>query len=205
MTFKTTGHIFYAMAPKENIKERLLDQGIQLITESGYHGTGLKKILDTVKVPKGSFYNYFESKEAYVAQIIRRYSENTVRQVDAYLETTRDDPLTALKNIFAVAIHHLSETGNQGCLNGNLAGEIGGSVPACQAALQDGVRMWKDRLSGLIEKAQSAGQIRTDISPELLSDMLWDIWQGGLLRIRIDRDTTYLNEMITTILDKLLR
>lgn len=188
-----------------NIKDQLLEQGIELVTENGYHGTGLKKILDTVNVPKGSFYNYFESKEKYVAQIIKRYSENLLKQVDDYIENTDDDPLTALKNIFHMAILQLESKGNQGCLTGNLAAEIGGSITACQLALKDAVLLWKSRLSSLIGKAQENGQVRNDIQADLLADMLWDIWQGGLLRIKIDHDTQYLRKIIFTTLDTLLK
>ena len=35
----------------------------------GYHGTGLSEVLASVHVPKGSFYNYFESKDAFVAAV----------------------------------------------------------------------------------------------------------------------------------------
>ena len=46
--------------PKQLKKDRLLDQGVALLLEKGYHATGLKEILDTVQIPKGSFYNYFD-------------------------------------------------------------------------------------------------------------------------------------------------
>ena len=43
------------MRTKQLKQEQLLDQGVQLLMNQGYHGTGLKLILDTVKIPKGSF------------------------------------------------------------------------------------------------------------------------------------------------------
>jgi hypothetical protein len=43
-------------------KTRLLDEGVASLIGQGYHGTGIKEVLDHVKVPKGSFYNYFERK-----------------------------------------------------------------------------------------------------------------------------------------------
>ncbi len=45
-------------------KTRLLDEGVASLIGQGYHGTGIKEVLDQVKVPKGSFYNYLESKKA---------------------------------------------------------------------------------------------------------------------------------------------
>ena len=48
----------------EHSRQDLLDTGSRMLTEFGYHGTGIKQVLDAVGVPKGSFYNFFPSKEA---------------------------------------------------------------------------------------------------------------------------------------------
>ncbi|HSN23524.1 MAG TPA: TetR/AcrR family transcriptional regulator, partial [Methylomicrobium sp.] len=42
---------------KQFNRENLLSQGVALLMQQGYHGTGLKEILDAVQIPKGSFYN----------------------------------------------------------------------------------------------------------------------------------------------------
>ncbi|MDO9268572.1 MAG: TetR family transcriptional regulator, partial [Methylobacter sp.] len=39
---------------KQINRENLLNQGVTLLMEQGYHGTGLKEILDAVQIPKGS-------------------------------------------------------------------------------------------------------------------------------------------------------
>jgi TetR/AcrR family transcriptional repressor of nem operon len=39
------------------IREKLLDEGVLLLMEQGYHGTGLQELVQNVGVPKGSFYN----------------------------------------------------------------------------------------------------------------------------------------------------
>ena len=49
------------MNQKQINKHNLLDEGVALLMRQGYHGTGLKEILDAVNIPKGSFYNYFVS------------------------------------------------------------------------------------------------------------------------------------------------
>ena len=58
---------------KQINRENLLNQGVGLLMQQGYHGTGLKEILDAVQIPKGSFYNYFGSKENFAAEIIEHY------------------------------------------------------------------------------------------------------------------------------------
>ena len=70
----------------EHKREELLQKGMDLLSDHGYHGTGLKKILDTVAVPKGSFYNYFESKEALFVDIMddmcQRFGDGAFETVD---------------------------------------------------------------------------------------------------------------------------
>lgn len=185
---------------KEHLRERLLDQGIQLVTEHGYHGTGLKKILDTVQVPKGSFYNYFESKEKYVAEVIKKYSDDQLSRLDKYLETTEDDPVTVIRYILQVMHQKHEQEDNVGCLTGNLAAEIGSSSKVCQVAMSDAVLLWKKRFVGLITEGQQQGLIRDDLSADSLADILWDTWQGALLRIRIDSDTNYLKNTIDSLM-----
>ncbi|MBV5350484.1 TetR/AcrR family transcriptional regulator, partial [bacterium] len=51
----------YFMSRPKNpdiIRTRLLDVGLAAFAKRGYHGTGIKEIVDTANVPKGSFYNY---------------------------------------------------------------------------------------------------------------------------------------------------
>ena len=57
-------------------KAHLLATGYQLIAKKGFTAVGIKQILDTAGVPKGSFYHYFESKEAFGEAIIGDYFFN---------------------------------------------------------------------------------------------------------------------------------
>ena len=73
------------MSPRPNKsinRENLLNQGVLLLTRQGYHGTGLKAILDAVQIPKGSFYNYFPSKEQYTAAVVGHYIAQFIAQLD---------------------------------------------------------------------------------------------------------------------------
>ena len=56
-----------------NTKEHLLTTGYKLIAQKGFTAVGIKQILDSAGVPKGSFYHYFASKEAFGEAIISHY------------------------------------------------------------------------------------------------------------------------------------
>ena len=120
----------------EHNKEIILAKGIDLLCEQGYNGTGLKQILDAVQVPKGSFYHYFESKEAYAAQVIELYIGRLLEAFDNYLKYATDRPLEVIKQLYQwMTMDFQRKQCKEGCLLGNLAAEIGGSSDVCQQAL----------------------------------------------------------------------
>jgi TetR/AcrR family transcriptional repressor of nem operon len=173
---------------KRRKRKQLLDQGVNLLMMQGYHGTGLQEILDTVKVPKGSFYNYFSSKEQFGAEAIAHYIQPFIEQLQAHLQKPEQDALSALQAYFAELIAVVAQSDFRGgCLLGNLMGEIGDTSEICRSALKSTVAQYRDLLELGLQKAQQQGLVRTDKSAQEMADLLTDAWQGALLRMKIER------------------
>ena len=190
----------------EHTRESLLDQGVQLLSIHGYHGTGLRQILDTVKVPKGSFYNYFGSKEAFAAEIIDHYMKSLFHLFDAYVASTRDDPLTIIRTVYKTLVIQFETQGcHRGCLLGNLSAEIGGTSEKCREVMLRGLAQWKRRFVTLLERAQAEGALRDDMTAEQMADLFWDAWQGGLLRMKVVGSTEHLHETVRLFFDGLFK
>ena len=62
------------MGYKYNRKD-ILKKGIDLMSQSGYHSIGVMEILKSMSIPKGSFYNFFDSKEAFIIEAIELYGD----------------------------------------------------------------------------------------------------------------------------------
>ncbi|KIO48472.1 TetR/AcrR family transcriptional regulator [Nitrosospira sp. NpAV] len=173
---------------KELNRDNLLNQGVTLLMNQGYHGTGLQEILDAVNVPKGSFYNYFGSKEDFGAEVIQHYIDPFITQLTAYLEQSDTDALGAIKRYFDELISELEKSGFKGgCLLGNLMGEIGDTSDVCQRSLQTAVTRYRNLLQSGLAKAQQQGTVRSDKSAEEMADLLVNAWQGALLRMKIEK------------------
>lgn len=173
---------------KHHTREKLLDQGVALFTEQGYHGAGLQDILNSVGVPKGSFYNYFASKEEFGAAAIGHYIEPFIHLLDGWLKRPDLDARTALEGYFGELIAELERRNYAGgCLLGNLIGEIGDTSATCRLALSAAVRRYRDTLRAGIERGQREGLFRTDLSAEEMADCLSDAWQGALLRMKVEQ------------------
>jgi TetR/AcrR family transcriptional repressor of nem operon len=180
---------------KEINRENLLNQGVALLMQQGYHGTGLKEILDAVQIPKGSFYNYFGSKENFGAEVIQHYITPYIEQITSYLQTPDTDALSALQRYFNESIAELERTDFKGgCLLGNLIGEIGDSSDICRIALQTTLNRYRDVLESGLSKAQQEGTIRTDKSAREMADFLVNAWQGALLRMKVEKSTAPLQQ-----------
>jgi TetR/AcrR family transcriptional repressor of nem operon len=167
-------------------REKILDRGVMALKEGGYHGTGLKEVLEKIEVPKGSFYHYFESKEHFGAEVIRYFSEKFAERLDACLEDPNCDALSTLKGFFQDEIVQHEREGRLGCLIGNLGAELGNSPELCRKALSEGYHAMASRFEMALERAQGAGRIRKDISPRELADFLVNGWEGALLRMKVE-------------------
>ena len=57
---------------------KLIQAGVELLTKKGFASAGIEEILSMIQVPKGSFYHYFESKEAFGIVLIKSYFNNFI-------------------------------------------------------------------------------------------------------------------------------
>ncbi|MDI1231274.1 MAG: TetR family transcriptional regulator C-terminal domain-containing protein [Methylobacter sp.] len=190
-----------AITKKQINRENLLNQGVTLLMEQGYHGTGLKEILDAVQIPKGSFYNYFGSKENFGAEVIQHYIEPFIQQLTGHLQQSENDALGALQRYFNEGIVELEKANFKGgCLLGNLMGEIGDTSDLCQKSLQSAVNRYRNVLQSGLAKAQQQGTVRTDKSAEEMADLLVNTWQGALLRMKIEKSSAPLKQCCQDLL-----
>lgn len=178
----------------EHIREKLLDEGLKMFISQGYHGTGIKELVDQVKVPKGSFYNYFESKEQFCAEVIRHYSKWLVANMATWLNGEEEDALTALNQFFQQEMERHQEM-KAGCIFGNLGAELGPSRSLCQQAVLEGFQSIKQQFSQTLQRGQIQGTIRDDISAEELADFLVNAYEGALMRMQVEQSVEPIRQM----------
>ncbi len=191
---------------KTEIKTKLLQTGLRLFSENGYNGTGIKEIVDDVGVPKGSFYNYFKSKEDFTVEIIQLYSDNLSILWNGILESGPSEPLDALRNSFEkIILHHEQRKVKSGCLIGNLAAEISESSDLCRQKMHHATITWKNRISDFIKQGQLKGTIRDDISMDALTEFIWNTWEGSLLNMKLVNSATPVKESMMLLFDFFLK
>lgn len=75
---------------RQSKKALIMNAALELFANEGYHATSISKIADKAGISKGLLYNYFESKEALIIQIL----DQGFVEMFAYFDINKDGVLT---------------------------------------------------------------------------------------------------------------
>jgi len=182
----------------------LLETGLKLFVEQGYNGTGIKEIVDAAGVPKGSFYNYFESKEALALEVIDRYGEE-VRALAGVLSDESLSPVERLRRYFAlVATKFAARNYERGCLIGNLSNELADRSRLIRDRLSSNFAAWSRLIETCIRDGQKAGEISRDVDARVLADFLLNSLEGAMLRTKVEKDSSPLDHFMSLAFSRVL-
>jgi len=191
--------------PKPDTRDNLVQAGLALLHAEGYAATGIQAIVESVGVPKGSFYNHFASKEAFGAEVIDAYFDRAQGRLHAFLGDADRAPLDRLKAYFDDLIAALRASGFvKGCLMGNFSAEIADHSPLIRAHLVRHFEAWGGLFEACIAEAQAAGAVGTQFSAGLLARFLLSGWEGALLRMRAEQSEAPLIEFTQVVFGRLL-
>ena len=169
-------------------RELLLRAGLEVLTEKGFSATGIDEILGRAGVPKGSFYHYFASKEAFGLGLIERYGEFFARKLDRHLDNRSLPPLARLHAFVDDAKVGMARLGyRRGCLIGNLGQEMGSLPESFRARLKETFEDWQARFSACLKEAQDAGEVARSADTDQLAAFFWIGWEGAVLRAKLEQ------------------
>ena len=189
----------------DTTRSRLLEVGLTLFAKRGYHGTGIKEIVDTAHVPKGSFYNYFRSKEDFGIEIVRWHSADFWQKWHASIDANTLDPLQALHNCFDIMLSdHVDCAVNIFSVVAHVAAEMCETSPECRVMIKSLFNDMCNNLGEYISKAQLLGLARNDVDAHELASLFWDAWQGSLLRMKIEGSIEPVKQCVSLLFERLL-
>lgn len=181
----------------------MLEAGIRLLKSHGYHGMSIKQLVDDIGVPKGSFYNYFPSKEDFVQQAIIAYGERSSNTIVNALniDSSPIAQITATLDALGRDLH--TENGPEPCLVSALLNEISQSSVKCRESLESVAQLARDHLAELVEQAQHQNQITRAQPANVIATILYDHWHGQLLEFQIHQDPDQLIQRTRQLLELL--
>jgi TetR/AcrR family transcriptional repressor of nem operon len=190
-----------ATAPETvNVRENILATGQRLMAGKGFSAVGLNEILADAGVPKGSFYHYFGSKDAFGEALLDSYFEDYLAELDVTLQQTSMTMAQRLINYFEVWQQTQSFFDCQGkCLAVKMAAEVADLSEAMRLSIKRGTSGIVSRLAHAIEVGVAEGSLTIDGDAASTAHSLYQLWLGTSVMVKIERSVDpFKTAMITT-------
>jgi TetR/AcrR family transcriptional repressor of nem operon len=187
-------------------REHLLQVGLRRIHSMGYAATGVKEILDEADVPKGSFYHYFPSKEAFAKEVLALYVRIERERAGKILLEGKAAPLKRLRRYFEELIAVYGPMAEiSGCLIGNLSLEMADHSDSIQSLLHLTFTNWQAGIADVLKEAIDRGDLAPSNKPQELASFLLNSYEGALLRSKADRSNKPLESFLHFVFNVLLK
>lgn len=181
----------------ESTRTTIIHISIQLMALKGFNNTGIAEILALAKVPKGSFYHYFKSKDELGMAIIEHYGQSLHSSLSQHLQTASGTPLERLRSYFEGALVYFGDNFSScNCLLGNLGQELALQDPLMRAAIFRHYRRIEQELAACLAQAKTQGELPSHSDEQLLAKMLFASWEGCLVRAKLEQSLQPLRELI---------
>ncbi|MEU6071610.1 MULTISPECIES: TetR/AcrR family transcriptional regulator [Streptomyces] len=180
------------MGRTSDARGKILSAAQSLIELRGYSALGVAEICKTAGVPKGSFYYFFESKEALALTVIDEHWAAQRRDWTRVL-TSEAEPLHRLRLLFEETEAE-QRAGQQscgtvsGCLFGNLSLEMSNHTEAIRARLQQIFDAQVEMVDGVITEALGRGEVTVTDTREAARSVVAQL-EGQVLFAKLYNNT----------------
>jgi TetR/AcrR family transcriptional repressor of nem operon len=184
----------------------LIDNGIEALTKKGYNGTGVQELVDAAGIPKGSFYNYFKSKEDFAIQALDKYSNVGYEIAESILADKTLSPLTRIEKYFDDRIKGIIDSNyTDFCMVTSLCDEMADVNVAIGNSIKGIFSKMSKPLKECLQEAQDQGEIRLDANVEEMAEFIDNSWRGTALSVKAIQSPEPLKLFKKFLFEKVLR
>jgi TetR/AcrR family transcriptional regulator, transcriptional repressor for nem operon len=188
-----------------NTRDKIIETGAEIIHLKGFNHTGIQEILNAASVPKGSFYNYFSSKEDFGLQIIDYFTDHFNRIARESMEDTSVSPLNRIYEFLTAFMEFFkSKNYSGGCPIGNLAQEMGDLSPVFRKKLKEAMDIMADAYIRVLTEAREAGKISKNLDVEETAYFIVAAWHGAIIQMKLTQSAAPLKSHRKFIFDYIL-
>ncbi|WP_109123609.1 TetR/AcrR family transcriptional regulator [Dyella sp. C11] len=182
-----------------DVRETILEVGQRIMGAKGFSAVGLNEILAQAGVPKGSFYHYFGSKDAFGEALLKRYFDDYLVEMDQMLGQSGLTMAQRLDQYWENWRANQSFADCQGkCLAVKLGAEVADLSEPMRAALKLGTDGIVERLGRAIAAGKKEGSFRAGQDTKVLAQCLYQLWLGASVMVKISRSTQPFQAALTT-------
>lgn len=183
-------------------KDDIVQVGLDIVLSRGFNATGVEAVLKQANIPKGSFYNFFSSKEEFALAIIDKFVAERREILYPIFADESWSPLERAKRSFEALIAIFGDNNcTKGCLIGNLGQELSDQSENVRQRLEVALQEWTERLTALLIQAQQEKSIPADADARMLAENLISSFQGALLRSKVKKSVEPLRDFIHLYFD----
>jgi len=160
---------------RRGIRERVIETALELFETQGFEATTVAEIARRADIAYGTFFNHFPSK----LHLLREISDHALHEMFENAEDVRHQPGTCATHI--AALFESSATRAEG--KGARMRELTGAMMALafpETAGQDDRRI-RLAFGAILEDGLAAGEIRTDVALDTLTDVVVGTWYSLFL------------------------
>jgi len=177
------------MSGKTASHRSILDAGRRTVCSKGWAAVGLNEILRTAGAPRGSFYYYFTSKDAFGEAMMRDYFVDYLADMDQIFAQQGRSWADRLMDFWLQWRQTQSLDDCQGkCLAVKLGAEVADLSEPMRLALRDGTTEIIARIERAIQAGTVEGSLSTDLHAYAAAQSLYDLWLGASVMAKIHRD-----------------
>jgi len=166
-----------------SVRDKIVAAALDRFQALGFSACGVQEIVDSAGVPKGSFYNYFKSKELLAVEVLEVYAKGSRR------ETLADQSVAPVERLRAhfefLASRYAGFGYGKGCLIGNIAAETSDHMPIVRKALAQSLANWTKLVAAVIRDGQRDGSIGAGLDADQVARFLINSWEGAIIRMKI--------------------
>ncbi|BBH24899.1 TetR family transcriptional regulator [Paenibacillus baekrokdamisoli] len=158
---------------KEQTRLRIKEAALSLFSEQGYETTTIEQIAKASGVAKGTFFNYFVSKDKLVCELQGVFVMNEIMNL-------KDKPGPLIPRVQMVVFLLAKQLPLNKSMTRALFQAIFGSGPALDAHNRMKSEM-TDVLVPLIKQGQESGELRKDMPAEMIAQLALQTYFGALI------------------------
>jgi len=174
-----------------DIRERLFRASLDLFAQKGFAETTVEDITESADVGKGTFFNYFPSKD----HILLAFGEMQLSKLEATIETARRTGEPMPEFLGSLGLRMTQEpTRNPAIIRALLQGYL--STTPVREAMMDLQKRMHALLSQMIQLGQDRGEIRNDLPAAEIAHvfrqtifgtlLIWSLYADATLHSRIE-------------------
>lgn len=183
----------------KDVRRQVLDTAHKIISTKAYSAVGLNEILKASGVPKGSFYYYFGTKEAFGVELLEGYFDDYIAHIEPIL-TQSDKPAVArVADYFNYWLDTQSSSDLAArCLVVKLGAEVCDLSEAMRTSLEKGTSRVIARLTQVLEEGVTDASLPAHFDPANLAATLYHLWLGASMHSKITRNSEPLRQALVT-------